>query len=314
MFESFQKFMPSEYVEQNEIIRYHFDWDKSGPGSKIQGKRLRPILLALSAQAEGGIEEDIFPAAVAVEFIHNFSLIHDDIEDHDDFRHGREAIWKKWGVEKAINAGDALFSLAFRCLSDLNIDRDKFHQVLSILSQTCARLTGGQNLDLSFQNCIQVDLEDYLLMISGKTGSLFSACGEIGAILGGGNENHIRQFADIGMNLGLAFQIRDDWLGLWGISEKTGKLTGNDLVTGKKTFPILYAMKKDHKIADQIRTGINVEDLDRMLQMISETGAREFTLDYLEKLYRKVRNNLDGIESENASVAIINDLVNQLEI
>jgi len=314
MFSAFQKFMPAEYEEQNEIIRYHFNWGKKGPQAKILGKRIRPMLLTLAAEVLGESEQATIPAAVAVEFIHNFSLIHDDIEDHDEFRHGKATIWKKWGIEKAINAGDALFSLAFRCVSDLNSDAENIQKLLEILSTTCARLTGGQNLDLSFEKSDLVSIEDYLLMIAGKTGSLFSACAEIGAILGGGTKQEIKRFANFGMNLGLAFQIRDDWLGLWGDPEQTGKSKANDLVTGKKTFPLLYAMNKDKHILREIKTGVNIENLLKVLTKIEECGASEYTLDYQRHLFQQAQNELKDFDPELQPIQVLNNLIDGLWI
>ena len=312
MLHSLRELLPIEYPDQTSILMYHFNWDQPGEIKQQKGKRLRPLLLLLAAGMVDGDAEAVLPSAVAVEFIHNFSLIHDDIEDHDETRHGRETVWKKYGIEKAINAGDALFSLAFTCLGELKTPQELAMESFSILSRTCARLTGGQNMDLDFEKAGRITLEDYLLMIEGKTASLFEASCRIGSVLGGGNKTEEERLAVFGKKLGLAFQIRDDWLGLWGDPGKTGKTRANDLIAGKKTFPILYASQRDPQIAGILQEGVDRNDAEKVIQLIDETGAGEYTFQYQDGLLQDAKNELSMIPQQKAILEIIFSLMDKL--
>jgi len=308
MFQYFNELMPAEFFEQKDILRDHFNWKKTGYSKKPTGKRLRPFILLLVAEGFGGDFEVAIPGAVAIEFIHNFSLIHDDIEDHDEYRHGRPAVWRKWGIEKAINAGDALFSLAFLSLSrswDKNIH---YQDIYTILGRTCAKLTGGQSMDLSFEREAEVTTKDYLLMISGKTASLFSACAEIGAFLGGGRVEDSKRFAKFGQTLGMAFQLHDDWLGLWGQPELTGKKKGNDLIAGKKTFPIIYALEQNPDLFEKIKQVKVTKNSDDLIQEIALTGAKEFTIEYENKLVASALNDLILLQDSNRPIQALKEL------
>jgi geranylgeranyl diphosphate synthase, type I len=219
-----------------EILRYHIGWDGDGSGPEAQGKRIRPLMVLLSCAAVGGNWRDALPAAAGVELLHNFSLIHDDIEDNSPLRRGRETLWKKWGQALAINAGDALFTLSYEAICGL---RDTTSpqvalKAVQIFNETCMRLTGGQHLDISFEKERQILEKEYLQMVAGKTAALLAACTKLGALAGGADENQITAYGRFGEYLGLSFQIQDDWLGLWGNSTETGKSSESDLVAGKK--------------------------------------------------------------------------------
>jgi geranylgeranyl diphosphate synthase type I len=312
MFQFFNELMPAEFFEQKEILRDHFNWEKAGFSKKPTGKRLRPFILLLVAESFGGDFEVAIPGAVAVEFIHNFSLIHDDIEDHDEYRHGRPTVWRKWGIEKAINAGDALFSLAFLSLSKFRDKNIHYQDIYTILGRTCAKLTGGQSMDLSFEGETAVTIKDYLLMISGKTASLFSACAEIGAFLGGGSVADGKRFAKFGQTLGMAFQLHDDWLGLWGQTELTGKTKGNDLVAGKKTFPIIYALEKNPDLYEKIEQAKGYQNIEDLIQEIGKTGAKEYTLNYENELVASALDELKQYQDSNRSKQALLGLIQSL--
>ncbi len=306
MFHYFEELLPKEYLGQKEIIQYHFNWGVEARGSIQGGKRLRPLILLLVCESVGGVIEKALPAASAVEFIHNFSLIHDDIEDHDEYRHGKETVWKKFGVEKAINAGDALFSLAFLSLGQME---ERSNELLRRLSSTCAMLTGGQDMDLEFETKRNITLEDYLLMIQGKTASLFKTSCEMGSILGQGEIEEQEALSNFGNQLGLAFQIRDDWLGLWGEPALTGKKAANDLLTAKKTFPILYAIQEKSELLDLYLREVRQENIDEMIQIIASTGASEYTTDYIDKLLDNAKNNLRKLTRVNQATETLESLI-----
>ena len=309
MMEYCQTLLPGEYHGQKEIIEYHFNWGNQIEERSQKGKRLRPLMLLLAAESVGGRQGDALPAAAAVEFIHNFSLIHDDIEDHDEFRHGKESVWMKYGVEKAINAGDALFSLAFMSLAKLEGTECNVLELLGILSETCAKLTGGQDMDLDFENGVEISLEDYLLMVKGKTASLFEACCSMGSLLGGGSPDEQISLSRFGRNLGLAFQIRDDWLGLWGDPEKTGKNRANDLLTAKWTFPILYTAQVDSNLVETIRANRAKLNPQELIQKIANTGASEYTIQFMNKLLDEANSELDQLKNGSEATAILRSLI-----
>jgi geranylgeranyl diphosphate synthase type I len=198
-----------------EMIAYHLGWGE--PSASGSGKRLRPLLCLASCAASGGTWQAALPAASAVELIHNFSLIHDDIEDRSETRRGRPTVWIRWGVAQALNTGDALLVLAR--LASLRLrGRGAADPVLvwvvDRLDRTCLELTVGQHLDLSFESARSISEEDYLAMIAGKTAALLEAAAEVGGRLAGAEGRRLAALAAFGRHLGLAFQLQDDVLGI----------------------------------------------------------------------------------------------------
>lgn len=233
------------YAQLSEMISYHFGW--SGDIPLARGKRLRPLLTMLCCASAGGRWQDALPAASAVELIHNFSLVHDDIQDNSHERRGRPTLWARWGVAQAINAGDALLVLARLSnsrLVDSGISASKALAVQRLLDEACLLLTKGQYLDLTFQGKDSIHEIDYLEMIEGKTAALISAATACGARLADAPHGILDAYRRFGSHLGLAFQILDDILGIWGTPEVTGKPAVDDLVSHKKTLPIVYGL--DH--------------------------------------------------------------------
>ncbi|HEY7506377.1 MAG TPA: polyprenyl synthetase family protein, partial [Nitrososphaera sp.] len=228
----------------HEMLTYHMGWTGEGAGAEATGKRIRPLMLLLtclaSSGAEGGDEtwQSALPAAAAVELVHNFSLVHDDIQDNSDKRRGRPTTWVKWGMPMAINVGDALFVMSNQAIIDLkeNYPAEVVVRAAEILHNTCLDLTRGQFLDMSYEKRIDLTVEDYWPMISGKTAALLSACCHIGSLLGGADDAKQDAYRSFGHYLGLAFQVQDDILGIWGDEVITGKSAANDLIEGKKSF------------------------------------------------------------------------------
>jgi geranylgeranyl diphosphate synthase type I len=196
------------------------------------------------------------PAAAAIELVHNFSLIHDDIQDDDRERRHHPTVWSIWGKPQAINAGTAmrvLAGLTLLRLKENNISAQKQHRAQHLIDEASLRLIEGQYLDISYENHFDIRVNDYLNMIEGKTAALIACSLEVGALLGTDDEQVIRSFRDIGRNLGLAFQIRDDILGIWADEKKTGKPLGSDIRHRKKTLPIVYALEKtDGKLRKEL--------------------------------------------------------------
>lgn len=231
-----------------EPMRYHLGWvDAAGhPITSSGGKGLRPTLCLLACQAVGGHWPHALPAAAAVELLHNFSLIHDDIEDRSPERRHRPALWKLWGTALALNAGDGMHALAYPTLLRLKehgLPLSKLLEIAHILGETTLRLCEGQHLDLAYESRLDIGVADYLEMISGKSAALIACAMEMGALVGTEDLRVIPAFRSIGEQMGLTFQIRDDVLGIWGDEKATGKPRGADIRQRKKSLPVVYALE-----------------------------------------------------------------------
>lgn len=279
-------FLPGPEAELREMMAYHLGWSGEGAGKEAQGKRIRPLLVLLSAAAAGGDWQVALPAAAAVELIHNFSLIHDDIEDQSHLRRGRPTVWAVWGVPQAINAGDTMFTLAQLALRRFGrtIPADQIVQAVNCLNQTCLELTRGQYLDISYEGRSDLTLDDYWPMVRGKTAALLGCCTELGAIVAGLASNRVA-FRQFGVSLGLAFQAWDDWLGIWGDPSVTGKSAASDLTSGKKSLPVLFALQQDGRFARRWAQGpLAAEDVPLVSAWLAEDGAQEFTRQTADRL------------------------------
>ncbi len=226
-----------------EMLSYHLGLDdESGP----RGKRLRPLLGLLAYQSLGGDHRPVLPGAAAVELGHNFSLVHDDIEDADAERRHRPTLWAIWGVPLAINAGDALFALSRLALYRLIDNGLPEHRVLELMKrydETCLALCEGQFLDITFERAAHVSVEGYLEMIGKKTAALLGASVQAGAILATDDADVVESYRLFGYNLGLAFQIADDVKGTFWSSAESGKEEAGDVRKRKKTLPVVWALE-----------------------------------------------------------------------
>jgi geranylgeranyl diphosphate synthase type I len=228
------------------LMRYHFGWSdaRGRAASTGRGKLLRPLLCLLACEAVGGNWRQTVPAAVAIELLHNFTLIHDDIEDASALRHGRPTVWRVWGPELAINAGDGMFALAHVEL--LRLDRsdvpsEPLLSAMRLLDETTLTLCEGQHRDLSVSDGDTLTPAGYTRLVEGKTAALLAASANVGALLGGATRPVAVRFGEYGRKLGMAFQVRDDMLGIWGSEATTGKSAADDLRAGKQTYPIVHA-------------------------------------------------------------------------
>lgn len=205
------------------------------------GKRLRPVLTLLACELFGGKAEDVLYPALAVEVFHNFTLVHDDIMDKAPLRRGQETVYKKWNADIAILSGDTMFALAYQLA--LKTRPEFVSDILHVFSKAAIEVCEGQQLDLNFETQENVSIEDYLDMIRLKTAVLLGTALEIGAIVGGANASQMRSVYRFGINLGIAFQLKDDLLDVYGNQEKFGKKSGGDIATNKKTYLYLKALE-----------------------------------------------------------------------
>lgn len=302
--------------ELKVMLAYQMGMD-GAPGSRsARGKRLRPLLLLLSCHAVGGDWRKTLSAAAAVELMHNFSLIHDDIEDKSEMRRGRPTIWPKWGIAQAINAGNAMLGLAqLTLLQDAEFLREQpAVELFRLFNQTLVRLTSGQYLDLAFENAGNIGLADYDQMAAGKTGALLAACFEMGAILGEADLANRQRMADAGRAAGRAFQIQDDWLGIWGNEKDTGKSVHSDLIERKNTFPVILGLQNNGQFAHHWnQKGINnSEDAERLAEFLEKEGVRGATANAFDKEYGHALELIKGLDAPVDRVQPLLDLMSSI--
>jgi geranylgeranyl diphosphate synthase type I len=290
-----------------DMMRYHMGWiDEFGrTQDNIAGKRLRPVLCLLACQALGGKWQQVLPVAAAVELVHNFSLIHDDIQDSSTERRGRPTIWYIWGQPQAINTGDAMHALALSSLlrlEDTGTPHSKMVRAARILGEASLKLSEGQYRDLSFETHLDISINDYLSMISGKTSALFSCSLEIGAVVATDNESQISRIRKFGHALGMTFQVHDDVLSIWGDERTTGKSSATDIRSKKKTLPVIFALEKA-KGADgeRLRQIYNKEiiepsDVDAVLEVLNKLDARGHAQEISRKYYNEAMSELDALD------------------
>lgn len=289
------------------IFRYHLGWENQAG----QGKRIRPLLVLLSAAAVGADWRCALPSAAAVELLHNFSLIHDDIEDGSSYRRGQEAVWKKWGIALAINSGDAMYALAFKALTRLNetVTPEITLRSIQVLADTSLHLTCGQHLDIANEGERLIEMETYWAMVGGKTSALLSACARLGAIAGMAPTDQEEKLAQFGNYLGLAFQAWDDWLGIWGDPAEIGKSTESDLAAGKKTLPIVYALHMNGGFAERwMKGGIMPEEVRELSYMLEKEGAKDFTENQVARLTAEAVDALHAAGLNNEFVQGLEEL------
>jgi len=270
------------------IASYHFGWtDATGaPARAPGGKGIRSALAILSAEACWAEPAVGVPGGVALELVHNFSLIHDDIIDTDSERHHRPTVWSEYGVGAAIVAGDALAVLAHQVLLECSPDRGP--AASSALAEATAKMIAGQADDIAFEKRRDVSVEQCTAMSAAKTGALLGCASSIGAILAGAPDAAVRALNDFGLHLGLSFQAVDDLLGIWGDPATTGKPAGNDLRQRKKSLPVVAALAAAGPEADELRTlllgepgsllaPLDPEQVERARFLVEACGGKEWT-------------------------------------
>lgn len=286
------------------MMRYHMGWLDEGlqPSASGHGKRIRPVLCLLACEASGGDFHIALPAAAAVELLHNFTLIHDDIEDASTHRRHRHTVWKLWGVPQAINAGDGMFAVAHLALLEI-AKSPLFPRVvvdlLQVFERTILKVCEGQFLDLSYEARLDVTVDEYIGMIECKTAALIECAMRMGAMTAPEGALTAGHLAEAGRLLGLAFQAKDDELGVWGEEQATGKPSGGDIHQRKKGLPVVYAFEKaegDEKARlldiysqDKVSPG----DVGEVISILDRLGARAYCLETARSYYRQAVDELD---------------------
>ncbi len=309
--------IPDPYNELRGMMRYHMGWEGEGSGKAAQGKRLRPILALLGGENCSILAEDMLPFCSAIELLHNFSLIHDDIEDHDESRRGRETVWKVWGIPQAINTGDLMFTLATQSLLRPNVTVKESHLLAAVQAfhETCRKLTIGQYMDMKFEELPSVSTQQYIEMITGKTAALLGFCFGIGPIAAGRSAQEIDLSRKFGETIGLAFQIQDDYLGIWGNIKVTGKASRSDLISRKKSLPILQGLENHGQFYQVWNTNDRVTpDLAEELACLLEAeGVRDFVGAEVQRYTDSAMQLLPQIfDPRNDISVIVNQLIQQL--
>jgi geranylgeranyl diphosphate synthase type I len=291
----------SQSQELKHMLAYHMGWYDDNPDAGSRGKRLRPLLVLLCTGAFNEDIDKIMPGAISLEFLHNFTLIHDDIEDRSILRHGRPTLWKKWGIPQAINAGDALFSIAQ--LSMLSIRGTLGDSSAAVgserLNQVCLQLTRGQYLDLSFEDSDVITPEKYFEMINGKTAALIGLAASLCATVTGKNTIKQDLLSDFGRSLGMAFQIQDDILGIWGDVAVTGKSASSDILAHKKSLPVIFGLAHSSQFRSLwVKKNPTEEDVILMADTLVECGARDYASSQVEIFTQKAFNALESLFPE----------------
>ena len=284
----------------------------------LGGKRIRPLLVLLAAKMyDNDIEKALLPAA-ALEVFHNFTLMHDDIMDKAPLRRGQQTVHEKWNANMAILSGDVMLVRAYELL--LNVEQDKLGRVLKLFSSTAAEVCEGQQLDMNFETRTQVSIQEYIHMITLKTAVLLGFSLELGAILQGAPDadaEHLRLF---GNNVGIAFQLRDDLLDVYGDKDKFGKQVGGDILSDKKTFLMLTALEQANE--QQRQTIINWRDktdesiatvkVQAVTEVYDQLNIRHQTEQHIDLYFQKALQHLDAIALPEEKKATLRGLALQL--
>lgn len=305
------------------IMQYHLGWldPDLRPDSAPSGKRIRPVLCLMACAAAGGDPRQAAPAAAGLELLHNFSLLHDDIEDNSPTRRHRPTAWTLFGMPIACNAGDGMFSLAhlaFYRLTHQGVPAARALAILRRFDETCLALTEGQFLDMSFEGRLEVTPDDYFRMIAGKTGALLAAAPEIGARVAGAAPEAVAAYRRYGAALGRTFQLQDDILGIWGDEAETGKSAASDILSKKKSLPVLYALEHP-VIGPQLARlyagpAFTAGDVPAVLALLDKSGARDRTGDEVRRATDEARSALSLVTASAApgALALLAELLDSL--
>ncbi|MFO7992430.1 MAG: polyprenyl synthetase family protein [Thermoplasmata archaeon] len=276
----------------------HIIWDMMSWYPLAGGKKLRPFLTMVSAGALGGDEDRAMPVGVSLELIHNFTLVHDDIMDGDELRRGRKTLHRKENIPSAINAGDALFSLSFRELSGVDVDGETLRKIIYDISTSVVKIAEGQEEDMRFENTFDISEEAFISMIDKKTSWLFQACARCGAMVAGAEKEEIQKMGEYAKNMGIAFQIQDDYLDLIGNQDEIGKEVGSDIRCGKRTLVVIHTLSQlDGADAERLKELLDKEkntddEITEALDLMKKAGSLDYARSKAEMYGRKAKEDI----------------------
>ena len=319
-YDKVENYLETTFADQDgplyNMMRHHL---AIGLDTKYQGKKLRPILTLLCTEVIGTNWHNALAGAAAIEILHNFSLIHDDIQDESPTRRGIPTLWHKHGVAQSINAGDGMHAfsrLVLLRLEDAGYSAEMILACGQLMDETCLVLCEGQYADIDFQEKSVVPIDNYLDMIEKKTAKHFGTTLEIGALLGGAKTDIAKRYRNIGKNLGIAFQIRDDALDLWG-GEVTGKQHAIDIQNKKKTLPIVYGLSQENPNGMRLRSyyeqpNLSQEDISQVIIVLEELGALEYCNEIADEYLELAINELDQIAEPSKALDKLRSLFKYL--
>ena len=304
------------------MMHYHMGWvdEQFRPALADSGKRVRPVLCLLCCEACGGRFASALPLAGAVELLHCFSLVHDDIQDRSAVRRHRPTVWQVWGEAHGINVGDGLYAAAHASLYRLEqaFGAGLALQVAECFEETALRLCEGQYLDMAFEAEPEVSRDQYTTMIDRKTAALLGFAAWGGARLGGADDALARCYREMGRRIGLAFQIQDDLLGIWGAEGETGKSASSDIASGKKTLPLLMALEALPAAgAGELRriyssAESQERDVARARELIEDSGAQERCASLVEEYHSSALRLLEEANPLPAAGEALRELIQRL--
>ena len=276
------------------------------------GKRLRAIMPRLVGEAVGNGHQGHYTLGACIEIIHNFTLVHDDIMDQDPIRRGLDAVHVAFDDPTAINAGDAMLALGFEMLADSeHIDDSQLRHVVSAIGQMVRNVAEGQQEDFEFEDRESVSEAEYISMIAGKTSAMFETCAETGAILAGADSETVNNMANWGLNLGLCFQIMDDYIDMTSDTETLGKPAGSDIVQGKRTLIAIHALESGADLPTFKKLfgteSTDNSELSTAVQELRNNGSIQYALDRAMEHHRIAHDCLDKLEQTNA-VNLLRDM------
>ncbi len=301
------------------MLHYHMGWvDAEGQAiHPVGGKRIRPAMCLLICRAVCGDHTPARPPAAAIELVHNFSLLHDDIEDQSPLRRNRPTAWSIWGEKQAINAGDAMFALAHLAIPRIaanHVDRAIQSRMVEIIDETSVELTRGQHLDIAFEDQDHITVDDYLNMIDGKTASLIAATAQLGALAGGADEKGQKQYRDFGRSLGMAFQARDDMLDIWGDPTLTGKEEAHDIIQRKKSLPVVFGLERSSELRSLYADPhpFDGKAVHHAVGLLESVGALEFVNELARQYSDETIAHLEAVSPSGGAGQALFELVGQL--
>lgn len=308
----------TEYLEDNQFNQKPVElYEPNNYFLSIGGKRMRPVLVLLGTHLYRNNIEDALPAAMAIEYFHNFSLIHDDMMDNAPLRRGKATIHEKYGPNTAVLSGDALLVYAYKFLA--KVPEESLKLILEIFSDTAIEVCEGQQLDMNFETQLEVKEEEYIWMIRQKTSVVLAAGLQIGAIIGGASTEDSEALYQYALNLGLAFQIQDDILDCYGEADLVGKQIGGDILQNKKTILLIRALEASRKVNDSslqnilsLKNQSSADKIEQVLKKYDQYKILDSVKQTQESYIKKAKQYLESTTLPSKNKEVLYELIQYL--